>query len=135
MLHCVSNYPCSDESLNLNNIKSLNKKFNLIIGFSDHSQNSNSSLIAIGLGARIIERHINGIRNSKDQIIFHLIIQMSLKNMLTRLEMQKKFLVLTKKIKKEEVEMKKISRKGIYYISDIPSVKSQIKIFNYCVHL
>ena len=34
-----------------------------------------------------------------------------------------------KKVQKEEVEMKKISRKGIYYLSDIPSGK-RVKLNN-----
>ena len=58
LLHCVSNYPCSDSSLNLNNITTLKNTFKLPIGFSDHSDNKLAAITAMGLGCRVIERHI-----------------------------------------------------------------------------
>ena len=58
LLHCVSNYPCSDRSLNLNTITTLKNTFELPIGFSDHSNNKLAPITAMGLGCRIIERHI-----------------------------------------------------------------------------
>ena len=58
LLHCVSNYPCSDNSLNLNNITTLKNTFKLPIGFSDHSNNKLAAITAMGLGCRVIERHI-----------------------------------------------------------------------------
>ena len=58
LLHCVSNYPCSDNSLNLNNITTLKNTFKLPIGFSDHSENKLAAITAMGLGCRVIERHI-----------------------------------------------------------------------------
>ena len=58
LLHCVSNYPCSDRSLNLNSITTLKNTFKLPIGFSDHSDNKLAAITAMGLGCRVIERHI-----------------------------------------------------------------------------
>ena len=57
LLHCVSNYPCSTKSLNLNVIPKLKKIFNLPIGFSDHSVGNNAAIMAVGFGATIIEKH------------------------------------------------------------------------------
>ena len=57
LLHCVSNYPCSTKSLNLNVIPKLNFFFNLPIGFSDHSVGNNAAIMAVGFGATIIEKH------------------------------------------------------------------------------
>ena len=37
LLHCVSNYPCSDQSLNLSALEVLAKAFDLAVGYSDHS--------------------------------------------------------------------------------------------------
>lgn len=130
LLHCISNYPCSDESLNLNNIKSLNKKFNIPIGFSDHSQNNNSSLIAIGLGARIIERHITLNKKLKGPDHFSSDDPNEFKKYVNQIRNAEKILgSYEKKVQKEEFEMKKISRKGIYYLSDIPSGK-RVKLNN-----
>ena len=57
-LHCVSCYPPKPEEVNLNNIKYFKKKFNIPIGFSDHSDGIAQSIASISLGANIIERHV-----------------------------------------------------------------------------
>ena len=68
-LHCISNYPCSDESLNLNVIRSLSNLFNVPVGFSDHSNGSLAAISAVTLGAKIIEKHFttNKLLNGPDQ--------------------------------------------------------------------
>ena len=45
------------ESLNLNCIKSLENKFDCVIGFSDHSNGILAASIAVSLGAKMIEKH------------------------------------------------------------------------------
>lgn len=58
VLQCTSEYPCKAEHLGLNVIKGLQQKFpRAIIGFSDHSDNIWSSVIATCFGAKMIERH------------------------------------------------------------------------------
>lgn len=56
-LHCVSNYPCSDHSLNLNTLKTLANSFCIPIGLSDHSLGSLAAVISTALGAKVIEKH------------------------------------------------------------------------------
>ena len=63
LLHCVSNYPCSPKSLNLKTILKLKKMFNLPIGFSDHSEGNSAAVLAVGLGATIIEKHFTLNKN------------------------------------------------------------------------
>jgi len=58
LLHCISNYPTSSNELNLDMIKSLQQSFGVPVGFSDHSNNIYSSIIATANGACIIEKHI-----------------------------------------------------------------------------
>ena len=69
LLHCVSNYPCSDLSLNLKNIITLRKRYNCEVGFSDHSLGEIASIISIGYGAKIIEKHFTLNKNMYVQII------------------------------------------------------------------
>lgn len=57
LLHCVSSYPAPPESLNLRAIQTLRDYFNLPVGFSDHSSGMLLSLVAVAMGATIIERH------------------------------------------------------------------------------
>ncbi|OLO35886.1 hypothetical protein BTR23_16190 [Alkalihalophilus pseudofirmus] len=56
--HCVSNYPAKPEQLNLKQIPLLEMSFNVPVGFSDHSLGVNSSIAAVALGAKVIEKHI-----------------------------------------------------------------------------
>ena len=57
LLHCVSNYPCADESLNLNVMTTLRNAFQLQVGYSDHSVGFEAAVLSVALGATIIEKH------------------------------------------------------------------------------
>lgn len=57
ILHCVSNYPCSDKSLNLNCITTMQQDYGLKVGFSDHSVGSEAAAAAVALGAKVVEKH------------------------------------------------------------------------------
>jgi len=58
LLYCVSNYPSKISDFNLNNIKIMKKKFNCKIGLSDHSKDDRVAMVAVALGAEVIEKHI-----------------------------------------------------------------------------
>jgi len=58
ILHCTSQYPASFENINLRAITSMKKKFNLNIGYSDHTLGAEAAIAAVSLGASIIEKHI-----------------------------------------------------------------------------
>jgi N-acetylneuraminate synthase len=59
ILHCNSSYPAQNHQLNLRYIEKLNKMYKKsIIGYSGHEMNLSSSVAAVVLGAKIIERHI-----------------------------------------------------------------------------
>ena len=55
-LHCLS-ISSGRKNLNLKSIRFIKDKLNLPVGFSDHSLGYDASLIAIGLGARVVEKH------------------------------------------------------------------------------
>lgn len=63
LLHCVSNYPCTHESLNLKVIQTLKKAFQTEIGFSDHSVGPLASALAVALGATVVEKHFTLDKN------------------------------------------------------------------------
>lgn len=59
ILHCNSSYPAQNHQLNLKYIEKLKTKYKKsIIGYSGHEMNLSSSVAAVVLGAKIIERHI-----------------------------------------------------------------------------
>ncbi|EAJ5678103.1 pseudaminic acid synthase [Campylobacter lari] len=57
LLKCTSAYPSQICDLNLNVIKTLQEKFNTIVGLSDHSEGFLAPTLAVALGARVIEKH------------------------------------------------------------------------------
>lgn len=61
---CTSSYPTPINQVNLNKLKSLRKiSKNKIVGFSDHTIDNHSSMIAVGLGAKIFEKHFTLDKN------------------------------------------------------------------------
>ncbi len=59
ILHCVSEYPAPIEHCNLAMIPDLQKRFpNCKIGLSDHTLGINIALVAVALGAQVVEKHI-----------------------------------------------------------------------------
>ena len=51
LLHCTSLYPAPYDSLNLEAIKSLQKKFKVHVGYSDHSLGNLAAISAVAMGA------------------------------------------------------------------------------------
>ena len=66
ILHCVSQYPTHPDNLNLRTITYLKKHYpQYAIGFSDHTIGISAPVVAIGMGAEIIEKHITIDRRMK----------------------------------------------------------------------
>ena len=59
LLHCVSKYPCPPEELHLRTIEFFKHRFDMPIGFSDHSIGIDSALAAVAMGATILEKHFS----------------------------------------------------------------------------
>ena len=64
LLHCVSTYPCEDEDCNLLMIQALGDRYRCPIGYSGHERGILPSVLAVSLGATVIERHITCDRTS-----------------------------------------------------------------------
>jgi N-acetylneuraminate synthase len=58
LLHCVASYPCEDRETNLLMIKTLLERFGPPVGYSSHDVGVGPSIIAVVLGATVIEKHI-----------------------------------------------------------------------------
>ena len=63
ILHCTSNYPTSTENVNLEKIKTLQDRYKVSVGFSDHTQGWESAVQAVTLGAKVVEKHFTLDRN------------------------------------------------------------------------
>jgi sialic acid synthase SpsE len=66
VLHCVSSYPVPPEQANLRAIPFLAGNFDCTIGYSDHTQGIDAAVLAVGLGARLIEKHFTLDKNFSD---------------------------------------------------------------------
>jgi len=56
LLHCVSSYPCDFDIVNLPRIHDL-KSLSNSVGFSDHTQGIEASVLSLGYGVDYIEKH------------------------------------------------------------------------------
>jgi pseudaminic acid synthase len=57
LLKCTSAYPAPLEEANLMMIPNLAQTFNVISGFSDHTLGLTAPIVAVTLGAKVIEKH------------------------------------------------------------------------------
>ena len=58
LLHCVSTYPSEDNECNLLVMKDLRERYKCDVGYSGHERGILPSVLAVALGATVIERHI-----------------------------------------------------------------------------
>jgi N-acetylneuraminate synthase/pseudaminic acid synthase len=58
LLKCCSEYPADFSDMNLATIPDMQKRFQLPIGLSDHSMGSLAPVVAVSLGATLIEKHV-----------------------------------------------------------------------------
>lgn len=67
VLHCVSSYPASPDSLNLRFISKLVENYGQsnVIGYSDHEVGIQACILAYTLGARVFEKHFTLDRSAK----------------------------------------------------------------------
>lgn len=137
ILHCVSEYPCPLENLNLKTITLLKKEFpNTKIGFSDHSIFKSTGRMAVQLGAEIIEKHFTLDKNawgpdhkaSLEPREFKEMIQ-EINDFLNKRKDVDYFVpdeplgIETKFINEEELKFRPVFRKGLFASSDIPKDK------------
>ena len=57
LTHATSAYPCDPSELNLRMVETLTKEFDCPVGYSGHEVGLIPSVVAVGLGASIVERH------------------------------------------------------------------------------
>ena len=57
-MHTNSSYPTPRNELNLNLIPFYKQRYNCVIGYSGHEPDLEPTVIAVSLGAQVIERHI-----------------------------------------------------------------------------
>ena len=58
LMHATSTYPCEPEELNLQVLRTLRERFPCPVGYSGHEVGLIPTVVAVALGACLVERHI-----------------------------------------------------------------------------
>lgn len=115
ILHCVSNYPCSDESLNMKSIHTIAKNFKCPIGYSDHSIGNLAAIIAVSYGAKVIEKHFTVDKALPGPDHKASSTPQEFKELVSDIRRAEKMLGSSnKKMQEEELQMSQVSRKSIF---------------------
>ena len=66
LLKCCSEYPANWKDMHIANIPDMIKRFNVPVGLSDHSAGSIAAVVAVSMGASVVEKHvkIDGIESA-----------------------------------------------------------------------
>lgn len=119
ILKCTSAYPAPLNELNLATIKTIKNKYKTIVGFSDHSLGVVAPTIAVSLGAKVIEKHINLEKNKKSVDGFFSLKISEFQEMIKNIRDTEK-IIGNKEIKISKNSHKNLAgRKSIYVIKDI----------------
>ncbi len=57
LLQCTTNYPSRIDDANLRTIPMMRRAFDCIVGYSDHTQTDTAAIVAVTLGACVVEKH------------------------------------------------------------------------------
>lgn len=63
ILHCNTEYPTPYKDVNLNAMHEIKEKFNVTVGYSDHTEGIEVPIAAVAMGAKVIEKHFTLDRN------------------------------------------------------------------------
>ena len=114
VLQCNSSYPSPLEDANLNIISEYTKKFKINVGYSDHTIGIESSLAAVALGAKIIEKHFTLNKNHRGPDHSSSLNPNEFKKLSTSIRKVERCLgIKEKKITKSEKENFSLVRKSI----------------------
>ena len=128
LLHCISNYPCADENINLNLINLLKSINGDRVGFSDHSIGNYASMGAIVMGAKIIEKHFTLDKNLDGPDHKASSTPDEFKSLVKDIRKMEKLMGSQSKIVyDEEKQMREVSRKSIFLKNDV-KIDTMIKL-------
>ena len=121
LLHCTTNYPCPLEEVNLRAMETLKKEFDLPVGYSDHTLGITVPIMAVTLGATVLEKHFTLDKNLPGPDHKASLEPKEFKEMIRAIrDVEKALGSSIKKPTKSEEKIKKVARKSIVAKVDIP---------------
>lgn len=120
LLHCTTEYPCNYEDVNLEALNTMKNYFQYPIGYSDHTIGWQVPVMAVTLGAVVIEKHFTLDKSlpGPDHVASANPVEMA--ETINRCRAVHKILGSPEK-KPSEVELKNIpiTRKSLYFSRDL----------------
>ena len=140
LMQATTQYPSPIKDTNLKVIKQFRKKFNLNIGYSDHTPGYTAILGSVALGACVIEKHFTLDTESDGPDHPHSLNPKQFKEMVEKIREMEIALGYDKKIIEEsEKHTKIIQRRGIWSIKNIKKgekfSKTNLDVLRPCVGL
>ena len=121
LLHCAIDYPSKYENLNLRAMQTMQQAFQLPVGFSDHTSDITADIVAVALGASVIEKHFTISRKLKGPDHPFALEPDELKNMVEQIRNTEKSLGSPiKKHTPAEEEMYRLGRRSLVAACKIP---------------
>lgn len=115
ILHCTTNYPTEYKNVNLRALQTIQDKFKVMVGFSDHTKDDLAAIISLGAGAVMIEKHLTLDKNMSGPDHKSSIEPEELKNLIRKVRKAETILGSgIKKPCKSELAVKKIVQKSIF---------------------
>tara|TARA_B100000963_G_C22611865_1_gene665284 strand:- start:1150 stop:2187 length:1038 start_codon:yes stop_codon:yes gene_type:complete len=121
LLQCTSLYPAPKVISNLNSIKTMRDKFQVITGYSDHTLDEDAALISICLGSKVLEKHFTLSKKLKGPDHKFACEPQEFKKMVNKIRLFEKMMGDGKKKgpNKLEIEMFKKGRRSIHAVRNI----------------
>ena len=119
LLKCVSSYPARPEEMNLRTIPDMAKRFNLPVGLSDHTIGVATSIAAVCLGAKLVEKHFCLSRKIETPDSFFSLEPKEFKLLVENIRIVEKALGEVHYGLTEEEKRSRVFRRSLFAIKDI----------------
>ena len=120
LFDCISCYPADLADSNLGNLRYLKNYFNVDVGLSDHTTSNLASVLAVSLGAKVIEKHFKFDTDDCGPDASFSILPDQLKSLVNECTLAFEALD-AKEFKRSGSEMSnKRFRRSLYFCNDLP---------------
>ena len=119
LLKCTSSYPASPEEMNLRTIPHLTEVFNVPVGLSDHTLGTTVPLVAVALGACIVEKHFTLSRSVPGPDSAFSLEPQEFKTMVNGIRMVEKTLGHVYYGVSEQEAKSRVFRRSLFVVKDI----------------
>lgn len=121
LLKCTSAYPALPEDMNLKTIKHLSETFHVPTGLSDHTMEITVPIIAVTIGASIVEKHFTLSRSDPGPDNSFSLEPKEFKTMVDAIRITKKAIgEISYKITEKE-KKSKVFRRSLFVVKDMES--------------